>query len=228
MPGRRSPLHGWHEKHGAKFIDEFGWEVPSHFAGIQQEYASLRNGCAMIDLCHLSRLRLNGEDRVTVADELLTIDVAGMAPRTTRFAFVCNDRGGVIDGVLVYKDDKYILLTGHPRNKARLLTWLREKAAALQAQRNLQFEIDDVGTAQGQIGALHHQGCGKIEGQDVQQGGGPQQAMCVGLQTARPVRQVFFAGGQAHHWKISSDKGPIGTCRVPHQRGCEVWISEDQ
>jgi aminomethyltransferase len=151
MPGRRSPLHSWHEKHGAKFSDEHGWEVPIQFQGIQQEYAALRNGCAMIDLCHLSRIRLNGDDRVKVADELLTIDVAGMAPRTTRFGFVCNDRGGVIDGVLVYKDDKYILLTGHPKNKTRLLTWLRERAGALAAEHNLSIEIDDVGTAQGQM-----------------------------------------------------------------------------
>lgn len=148
MAPKRSPLHGTHERNRATFMEEGGWEVPANYGSIQSEYATLRNHCGLIDLCHLARYRINGPDREFFVQHLTTIGMEGMEPRTSHTAFMLNESGGIIDAIIIYKDEQYILLNGHADNRSRVLDWIRAQSAE---HPEFDVEIVDVGTAQGQI-----------------------------------------------------------------------------
>jgi len=149
MPGKRSPLFQWHETNRAQFIELGGWDVPDTYtASIENEYMPLRNSCAITDLCHLARYRINGAGRAGFLDTVLTSAYENIPLRTIRNTFMCNDRAGIIDHLQVYKDEQYVLLTGHPSNRTRVLEWLRQ-----QAEEHPEFEVEivDIGTSQGQF-----------------------------------------------------------------------------
>lgn len=148
MAGKRSPLHAIHEKNNAKFVDQSGWEVPGAYTSPESEYSALRNQCGLIDLCHLSRYRINGAHRIEFLDSLVTTDLEKMPVRTCGFTFMCNEKGGIIDGLLVYKEEQYLLFNGHGANRQRVLDWLRAQA---EEHPEWEVEIVDVGAAQGQI-----------------------------------------------------------------------------
>lgn len=148
MPGKRSPLYQWHEANKAHFKDVGGWDVPDVFSGVENEYIALRQNCAISDLCHLARYRINGAGRMGFLDTILTSTMDSMPLRSIRTTFMCNDRAGIIDHVQVYRDEQYVLLTGHPAHRTRVLEWMRK-----QSEEHPEFDVEivDIGTSQGQF-----------------------------------------------------------------------------
>jgi sarcosine oxidase subunit alpha len=50
VPVARTPLHAWHQAHGARFREEDGWLVVSAYSGAESEAASARAGLGMADI----------------------------------------------------------------------------------------------------------------------------------------------------------------------------------
>ena len=148
MAMKKSPLHQLHEKSGAHFEDIGGFDVPMMFSSVEQEYTALRKQVGIVDLSHKARFRVNGSGRLGFLDHALTSNISGQAPRSVSTSFLCNEKGGVIDRITVFKDEQYILLSGSPENRPRVHQWLTQ-----QAEQHPEFpvEIIDVGTSQGQL-----------------------------------------------------------------------------
>jgi aminomethyltransferase len=152
MIGKKTPLHDWHASNGARFVEFGGWQLPEVYGkSVEQEYATLRNGAGVVDLCHEARYRIEGRDAVTLLQELMTIDVTEIDVRQARFGYLCNDRGGIIDGMLVYRDQSYYLLLGSGAMRYQALDWLESHA---RSKEHLEVKVVDVTTAQGQIGLI--------------------------------------------------------------------------
>jgi len=148
MPGKRSPIYQWHEANRAQFRDLGGWDVPDTFSGVESEYSAIRQSCGISDLCHLARYRINGAGRIGFLDMMLTSTMDAMPLRSIRTTFMCNDRAGIIDHLQVYRDESYVLLTGSPVNRTRVLEWLRQQAGE---HPEFDVEIVDIGSSQGQF-----------------------------------------------------------------------------
>lgn len=149
MIGKKSPLHDWHAANGARFVEFGGWQLPEVYGkSVEQEYATLRNGCALVDLCHEARYRVEGNDSAAFLNELLTVDVAEMDVRMSKFGYLCNQRGGIIDGVTIYRDQNYFLLLGNAPQRYQALDWLEAQS---RTKANYEVRVADVTTAQGQL-----------------------------------------------------------------------------
>jgi glycine cleavage system aminomethyltransferase T len=46
----RSPLHAWHEAHGAHFVERYGWLIPAQFGDVQAEIMAVRNKICLADI----------------------------------------------------------------------------------------------------------------------------------------------------------------------------------
>lgn len=151
MIGKKTPLHDWHSANGARFMEFGGWQLPEIYGKhVEQEYASLRNGAGLIDLSYESRIRVEGDDAEIFLNEMVTIDLQNMQPRTVRHCFVCNQKGGIIDQVILYRDQSYFLILGSAPARYALLDWLEKTSES----RSYQVNVADVTTAQGQVQLL--------------------------------------------------------------------------
>lgn len=125
----RLPLHNWHTTNEARFIeDPSGYMVPSIYGKVDREYSNLRQGVGIVDLCHESRLRVEADDPIGYLNELLTVDVEALKPGEATYGYLCNDRGGIIDGMTVYNDRGAYILLGNGAARERVLAWMQKYA----------------------------------------------------------------------------------------------------
>lgn len=148
---RRSSLYDWHAANGARFLEFGGWDIPEAYGKVEVEYAALRNGAGLVDLCHEARYRVEGDDAEAFLNELVTINMRNVTKGNSQSAYLCNQRGGILDEVIIYRDENYILLLGNGASRAEVAPWLDENAARFVAEKK-RVTVADVSTAQGQIG----------------------------------------------------------------------------
>ncbi|MCB0919298.1 MAG: glycine cleavage system aminomethyltransferase GcvT [Actinobacteria bacterium] len=97
-----TPLTQLHRQAGAKLVDFAGFAMPIDFGtGIRNEHQAVRESCGIFDVSHMGTLWLEGEGALAAADEVLTNDIAGLEENAIQYTLQCNDRGGVVDDMLV-------------------------------------------------------------------------------------------------------------------------------
>jgi aminomethyltransferase len=128
-----SPLHAWHEAHGAEYLWEDGWPWTMHEgADPMAEYEAIRTGAGIWDLFATCKYEVTGPDAARFVRRRFTNRVDDMQPGQVRYgAFVDPDGTMVDDGnVYRYADDRFILMINTPT----LAEWFRETGTDLNAQ----------------------------------------------------------------------------------------------
>jgi aminomethyltransferase len=129
----RSPLHAWHEAHGAEVLIEDGWPWYMHEGTDPlEEYEAVRTGTGVWDLFSTSKYDVTGPDAARLIQRRFTNSVSGMAPGSVRYGAFVNADGLMVDDGNVYKlaEDHFWIMI----NTADLDGWFRETADGLDAQ----------------------------------------------------------------------------------------------
>lgn len=119
-----TPLHDWHVARGARMVDFAGWEMPIQYTSITEEHHAVRRAAGLFDIAHMGRIRFTGPDTCRLLDYLLTNNVAALQPGQVRYSLVCNEAGGILDDVLVYRCDGYYLLVVNASNREKIVGWI--------------------------------------------------------------------------------------------------------
>ncbi|QDT01209.1 glycine cleavage system aminomethyltransferase GcvT [Adhaeretor mobilis] len=98
-----TPLHAWHVEHGGRMVDFAGWEMPVQYTSIVEEHNAVRSSLGLFDVSHMGRLQFSGSACEKLLDKLLTRRVRDMLPGDIRYSLVCQEEGGILDDVLVYR-----------------------------------------------------------------------------------------------------------------------------
>lgn len=116
---KRTPFYNYHTDHVAKFVDFAGWEMPIRYGSIIEEHNQCRNSGAVFDVSHMGRVRVTGRHARKFLETLLTRKISDMVEGQARYSLICNDLGGVIDDILVYKfpDDWMMVVNASNREK---------------------------------------------------------------------------------------------------------------
>jgi aminomethyltransferase len=125
-PLLRTPLADWHSAHRGRMVDFAGWSMPVQYGSIVEEHLAARRAAALFDVSHMGRLRLDGAGAEALLDRVLTRKVVGMGPGKIRYSLVCNERGGILDDVLVYHLQEhagglYYLLVVNASNRDKIV-----------------------------------------------------------------------------------------------------------
>ena len=106
-------------------IEFAGWEMPLQYSGIRAEHAAVRGAAGLFDIGHMGQIRLEGDGATTLLDRLLTCACATLAVGRSAYGFLCNEEGGVIDDVIVYRlgEDRWFMVV-NATNRERDLAWI--------------------------------------------------------------------------------------------------------
>ncbi len=98
MP-RVSPIRQIHAQAEASFQtwgpEDSGVEMVETYGEIAAEYASLRRGCALIDMTNRGTLEVRGEDRLGFLNRMITQEVKALAPYRCARSFWLNRKGRI-------------------------------------------------------------------------------------------------------------------------------------
>src|SRR2546423_14979712 len=100
---RRTPLYDRHAELGAKMVPFAGYEMPIQYEGIVAEHRAVRGRAGLFDLSHMGEFFFKGRGAGATLDRLVSSDIAGLAVGQARYGLLTNERGTIVDDVIVYR-----------------------------------------------------------------------------------------------------------------------------
>ncbi|MBI5883521.1 MAG: glycine cleavage system aminomethyltransferase GcvT [Elusimicrobia bacterium] len=98
---RRTPIYESHKRLGAKLVDFHGWELPVQYEGILKEHQAVRQRCGLFDVSHMGQVFVEGKDSLAFLQKVNTNDIGRLVPGKAVYSHLPNERGGVVDDVIV-------------------------------------------------------------------------------------------------------------------------------
>lgn len=126
----KTPLFEKHVEAGARMVDFNGWEMPLYYSGIIDEHRAVRGNAGVFDLCHMARFKISGEEAEGRLSENTTGDIFSVKPGRAKYMLVCNESGGVIDDILVYRTGDYFLAVANAGNREAVFALLKGEGAS--------------------------------------------------------------------------------------------------
>ena len=102
---------------GARMI-EFGcWLMPVQYSGIVDEHQTVRGSAGLFDISHMGQFIASGARAGAWLNRLLTNNIERLSPGHGQYTFLLNERGGVIDDLIVYRlrEEKFLLVVNASR-----------------------------------------------------------------------------------------------------------------
>jgi aminomethyltransferase len=129
---RRTALTAHHEAAGAKLASFAGWAMPIQFGGTVAEHEAVRGGVGVFDVSHLGTVWVEGGDAQATIAATFTNDPAGIEVGGSQYTLCCDERGGIVDDLIVYRvaDDRWLAVP-NAANTAAVGDALGEAAADL-------------------------------------------------------------------------------------------------
>ena len=100
---QRTPLYALHRELGARMVPFAGFSMPVQYTSIFDEHRAVRERAGLFDVSHMGQLHLSGPGAVADAEQLVSCPVESLRPGRVRYGLLCNERGGVVDDVTVYR-----------------------------------------------------------------------------------------------------------------------------
>jgi aminomethyltransferase len=130
MPERRSPLYEVHKRLSAEMVKGGGdYMFPASYTSPVQEHVNTRTNVGMQDLTSMGEVDIKGPGAERLINYLLVNEIRDMEPGRVRYSTMCNEEGGIVDDVTVYKfhDEHYMIVTSSgPRKKS--FRWIADHA----------------------------------------------------------------------------------------------------
>ncbi|MFP4043525.1 MAG: sarcosine oxidase subunit alpha family protein [Rhodosalinus sp.] len=114
QPIRRTPMHDWHETHGADWEPVGQWRRPytyrregeSREDAVNREVKNTRETLGMLDASTLGKILVKGPDAGRFMDMLYTNMMSNLKPGRCRYGLMCSENGFLMDDGVVARLDE--------------------------------------------------------------------------------------------------------------------------
>lgn len=122
-PLQRTPLYDEHRSLGARLIAFAGYEMPVQYTGVVKEHQAVRERAGLFDVSHMGELWLRGPRALEVVSGLVTNAIEGLGVGRAKYTVVCNERGTILDDVIVYRagEEEYLVVC-NASNREKIAT----------------------------------------------------------------------------------------------------------
>ena len=109
----KTPLYDCHVEAGGKIVPFAGYLLPVQYGtGVIKEHMAVRTQAGLFDVSHMGEVTLKGPDALANLNHILTNDYTSLKTGSARYSPMCNEQGGVVDDLIVYKkgDNDYLIV----------------------------------------------------------------------------------------------------------------------
>jgi aminomethyltransferase len=125
---RRTPLYDRHVAAGARIVPFAGWEMPVQYEGVVAEHRAVRAQCGVFDVSHMGQLHVEGPTATALLQGLLSNDLTRLADGDAHYSLLTNERGGIIDDLIVYRlSPTHYLVVVNAGNREIAYSWMKER-----------------------------------------------------------------------------------------------------
>jgi aminomethyltransferase len=124
----RTPVYDRHVEAGARLVPFAGWEMPVQYEGVIPEHRAVREDSGVFDVSHMGEIEVEGPRAHELLQGLLSNDLDRVEPGGAQYTLLTNERGGIVDDLIVYRLDPHrYLLVVNASNREADFEWLRER-----------------------------------------------------------------------------------------------------
>lgn len=137
-----TPLIEVHKEMGGKLVDFGGWNMPLHYGSQVEEHHAVRKRAGMFDVSHMTVVDVAGDKTKSFLQNLLANDVDKLkSTGKALYTAMLNERGGVIDDLIVYNMDSYYRLVVNCATREKDLAWIMEHAVDFNVAVNERVDL---------------------------------------------------------------------------------------
>lgn len=127
---KKTPLYAEHVRLGGRMVDFAGFMMPVQYTGVREEHRAVRNAAGLFDVSHMGEFTFKGEGALDCLNALTANDVSLLTDGQAQYSLLCNERGGIVDDILVYRltHDTFLMVV-NAGNIAKDFKWIEQKAA---------------------------------------------------------------------------------------------------
>lgn len=110
---KKTPLYDVHVAEGGKIVPFGGYLLPVQYkTGVIAEHKAVREKAGLFDVSHMGEITVSGPEALNALNHLLTNDFTDMQIGRVRYSVMCNENGGCVDDVVVYKfgEESYLIV----------------------------------------------------------------------------------------------------------------------
>ena len=204
MAAKKTPIYDSHVEQGGRIVEFAGYLMPVSFEGIVAEHQRVRTKVGLFDVSHMGEIEIEGEGAAAFTDSLVTNRVQTLSEGQICYTVACNESGGVLDDLLVYKySDDRILLVVNAVNVGKIYKHVGSHAPG-------SLEVTDSTLATGQIAVQ----------------GPASKKLLLGTRFFAPVHGQIDSMAYYHFLSFERDGGEIIVSRTGYtgERGFEVYL----
>ena len=128
--GLRTPLYDRHVAAGARIVDFAGYDMPLQYTGIRDEHIAVRERAGLFDVSHMGEVLVDGPGAAEWVQHLVTNDVSRLQTGHALYTVMCNDAGGIIDDLIVVRDEgNRLLIVVNAATRHGDVAWMRDHLA---------------------------------------------------------------------------------------------------
>ncbi|OUW80160.1 MAG: glycine cleavage system protein T [bacterium TMED217] len=133
----KTSLYNWHRENSNNIVSFSGFLLPVYYSGIVDEHLSVRKSAGLFDVSHMGEFIISGK----AADKFLQLvtvnDVSKLRKGQAQYTAICDDNGGIIDDIIIYKKEHTFMMVVNASNIDKNFQWL--KSVIIDG-----VEIDDI------------------------------------------------------------------------------------
>ena len=117
-----------HQALGAKMVEFAGYSMPVLFEGVNAEHETVRTTVGVFDVSHMGEVWVKGPKAFEFVQKVTSNDVAKLEDGKIQYTCFPNDKGGIVDDLLVYRvDAETYLLVINASNIDKDWAWMNSQ-----------------------------------------------------------------------------------------------------
>jgi glycine cleavage system aminomethyltransferase T len=219
-PVRTSPMHGWHEQAGARFINAGLWKRPQFYpregesdaAAVSREALAVRHTVGIVDVSTLGKIDVQGRDAGEFLERIYINRWKNLAVGKARYGVMLREDGMVFDdGTTTRLGESHYLMTTTTANAVRVMStleyWLQVHWRDLDVRLT---SVTDQWAAMALAGPDSRAVLSSLTADDVSNDQLPFMGYKETLLAGVPARifRISFSGELAYEINVPADYGP--------------------
>ncbi len=121
----KTPLYKKHVELNANMVDFANYRMPMQYSSIFEETKAVRNSAGLFDVSHMGEIEVSGGNATEFINYLVTFDISKLKDFQAKYTVMLNERGGIIDDLLVYKLKERYLIVVNASNQEKDFDWIK-------------------------------------------------------------------------------------------------------
>ncbi len=130
MTERRSPFYDFHLRSARQLVKGGGeYMYPLSYTSPVEEHFNVRTNMGLQDLSSMGEIDVKGPGAERLLNYLAVNELRDLEPGQVRYTTMCNEDGGVVDDVTVYKfHDEHFMVVASSTPRKKTMQWISENA----------------------------------------------------------------------------------------------------